>query len=250
MAGHSKWANIKHRKGAQDAKRSKQIARLVKAIEAAAKTGGADPDANPALATAIQKAKDNDVPKDNIERALKRAAGAEGGGVDYEYATFEGYAPAGVALYIECLTDNRNRASNEVRGAFKKMGGNMAEPGAVGYLFSRHGEIRVPAEGIEEDDILLAALEAGIDEVTLEDDTYLVTTDPKNLQDVRVALEEAEIPVRSSEVTLRPSVNVPVHDEAEAKRVLKLIDTLEDLDDVQNVYANFDIPDNILEAVA
>lgn len=249
MAGHSKWANIKHRKGAQDAKRSKMTARLIKAIEAAARTGGADPEGNPTLAAAIQKAKDNDVPKDNIERAVKRAAGEEGG-VDYEYATFEGYAPAGVALYIECLTDNRNRASNEVRGAFKKTGGNMAEPGAVGYLFSRLGEIVVPAEGVEEDDILVAGLEAGIEEVSLEDDVYLVTTDPKALQDVRAALEEAELPVRSSEVTLRPSVNVPVHDEAEAKRVLQLVETLEDLDDVQNVYANFDIPDQVLESVA
>lgn len=249
MAGHSKWANIKHRKGAQDAKRSKVFARLIKAIEAAARTGGADPDANPALATAIQKAKDNDVPKDNIERALKRAAGEEGA-VAYEYATFEGYAPAGVAVYIECLTDNRNRASNEVRGVFKKNGGNLAEPGAVGYLFSRQGEIQVPAEGVEEDDILVAGLEAGIDEVTLDDGTYLVTTDPKALQDVRTALEEAEVPVSGSEVTLRPSVNVPVADEDEAKRVLKLIDMLEDLDDVQSVYSNFDIPDQVLETVA
>jgi YebC/PmpR family DNA-binding regulatory protein len=249
MAGHSKWANIKHRKGAQDAKRSKVFARLIKAIEAAARTGGPDPDANPALATAIQKAKDNDVPKDNIERALKRAAGEEGA-VSYEHATFEGYAPAGVAVYIECLTDNRNRASNEVRGVFKKNGGNLAEPGAVGYLFSRLGEIVVPAEGIEEDDVLEAGLEAGIEEIALQDDAYQVTTDPKALQAVRAALEQADIPVRGSEVTLRPSVTVPVHDEGEAKRVLKLIDMLEELDDVQSVYSNFDIPDQVLEAVA
>lgn len=249
MAGHSKWANIKHRKGAQDAKRGKLFARLIKGIEAAARTGGADPDANPTLATAIQKAKDNDVPKDNIDRAIKRAAGKEGG-VDYDYVVYEGYAPGGVAMYVECLTDNKNRAANEVRSAFKKYGGDLAEPGAVGYLFNRVGEAVVPADGVEEDDILVAGLEAGITDVAGDDDSYVITTDPGDLQDVRAALTDAGLPVTRSEVTLRATVNVPVEGESEARRVLDLIDALEDSDDVQNVYANFDIPDQVLEAVA
>ncbi|QBI21464.1 YebC/PmpR family DNA-binding transcriptional regulator [Egibacter rhizosphaerae] len=250
MAGHSKWANIKHKKSAQDARRGKLFARLIRAIEAAARQGGADPDANPTLATAIQKAKDNSVPKDNIERALKRAAGKEGGGAEYEYVYYEGYAPSGVAVYVECLTDNKNRATNDVRTAFNKNGGNLADAGAVSYLFARTGLVLVPADQVEEDDILLAALDAGISEVSLDDSTYTVRTEPQDLQPVRAALEEAGIPVPSSEVTQVPSVIVPVEDEDGARQVLRLVDALEDCDDVQNVYTNFDIPERVLEVVA
>ena len=250
MSGHSKWSTIKRKKGALDAQRGKLFARLIRGIEAAAKTGGADPEANPTLATAIQKARDASVPKDNIDRALKRAAGKEAGAIDYEQVFYEGYAPSGVAIYVECLTDNRNRAANDVRTAFNKNGGSLAEAGAVGYLFSRTGVVLVPADEVEEDDILAAALEAGIDDVRADGSSYAVITDASDLPDVRSALEEAGVPVQSSEVTMLPSVTVPIEDEGAAKQVLRLVDALEDCDDVQNVYTNFDIPDNVLEAVA
>lgn len=250
MSGHSKWSTIKRKKGALDAKRGKLFGRLIKGVGAAAREGGADPEANPTLATAIQKAKDASVPKDNIERALKRAAGKESGAVAYEQIFYEGYAPGGVALYVECLTDNRNRAANEVRGAFNKHGGNLAEPNAVNYLFSRSGVITVRADETTEDDLLVAGLEAGIEDVRLDDDTFTVTTQPSDTHKVRQALETAGVHVQSSEVTMLPSVNVPVEDEGTAKQVLRLIDALEDCDDVQAVYSNFDIPDEILEAVA
>jgi YebC/PmpR family DNA-binding regulatory protein len=249
MSGHSKWSTIKHKKGAADAKRGKLFARLIRGIEAAAKVGGADPDANPTLATMIQKAKDASVPKDNIERALKRASG-DLEGVNYDTIYYEGYAPGGVALYVECLTDNRNRAANDVRAAFNKHGGSLAEPGAVNYLFSRTGVIIVPADGVSEDDLLLAGLEAGIDDVSLDGGSYTVTTDPSDVQAVRSALEEAGIGVDSSETTMLPSVSVPITEESTAKAVLRLLEALEDCDDVQAVYSNFDIPDQILEAVA
>lgn len=250
MSGHSKWSTIKRKKGAADAKRGKLFARLVRAIEAAAKDGGADPEGNPTLATAIQKARDNSVPKDNIERALKRAAGKEGGGVEYEQIFYEGYAPGGVALYVECLTDNRNRAANDVRAAFNKHGGSLAEPGAVNYLFNRTGRIVVRADDVSEDDVLMAGLEAGIDDVEADGDVLTVSTDPADLHQVRAALEDAGIAIAESETTMVPSVTVPVGDEITAKQVLRLVDALEDCDDVQNVYTNFDIPDQILEAVA
>lgn len=250
MSGHSKWSTIKHKKGAADAKRGKLFARLIRGIEAAARDGGADPDANPTLATAVQKAKDASVPKDNIERALKRAAGREGGGVDYETVYYEGYAQGGVALYVECLTDNRNRAANDVRAAFNKNGGSLAEPGAVNYLFTRTGVILVPTDAAEEDDLLLAGLEAGITDVVIEGDTFRITTEPTDVNDVRRALEDSGIRVSSSETTMLPSVSVPVGEEGTAKQVLRLVEALEDCDDVQEVYTNFDIPDQILEAVA
>jgi YebC/PmpR family DNA-binding regulatory protein len=250
VSGHSKWSTIKHKKGAADAKRGKLFARLIRGIEAAARDGGADPDANPTLATAIQKAKDSSVPKDNIERALKRAAGREGGDVAYETVSYEGYAPGGVAVYVECLTDNRNRAANDVRAAFNKNGGSLAEPGAVNYLFTRTGVVMVPVEGSSEDDILLAGLDAGITDVVVEGDSYRVTSDPADVNHVRQALLDAQVPVDSSESTMLPSVSVPVADEGVARQVLRLIDALEDCDDVQNVYANFDISDEVLEAVA
>ena len=249
MSGHSKWATIKHQKGAKDAKRGKLFARLIRGIEAAAKVGGADPAGNPTLQTAIQKARDASVPKDNIERALKRAAGGLDD-VTYDTIYYEGYAPGGVALYVECLTDNRNRAANDVRAAFNKNGGSLAEPGAVNYLFSRAGVVVVPAEGTSEDDILMAGLEAGIDDVTQEGDTFTVKSDPGDVQAVRSALEEAGIRVESADVTMLPSVTVPITEEGVAKQVLRLLDVLDDVDDVQNVYSNFDIPDQILQAVA
>jgi len=249
VSGHSKWSTIKHKKSALDAKRGKLFARLIRGIEAAAKVGGPDPEANPTLATAIQKARDASVPKDNIERALKRASG-EIEGVAYETVYYEGYAPGGVALYVECVTDNRNRAANDVRAAFNKNGGSLAEPGAVNYLFNRRGVIMVRTDAASEDDILLAGLEAGITDVVTEGDMYRVTTEPSDLQAVREALEQAGIPIESAESTMLPTVTVPVSDEATAKQVLRLLDALDDCDDVQNVYSNFDIPDQILEAVA
>ena len=249
MAGHSKWANIKHRKAQQDAKRGKLFNRLIKAIEAAAREGGPDPEANPTLADAIAKAKDASVPKDNIERAVKRASG-EDGGVAYEQVFFEGYAPSGVAVYVECLTDNRNRAAMEVRAAFKKHGGSLAEPGAVDYLFRRAGVIVVPVDGADEDAVLEAGLEAGIEEIESDAEHHTITTDPSAIREVRAALEAAGVPVTSAEVTMLPHTQVPVTDEDAARTVMRLIAALDDCDDVQHVYANFDIPDKVLEEVA
>jgi YebC/PmpR family DNA-binding regulatory protein len=249
VSGHSKWATIKHQKGAKDAKRGKLFARLIRGIEAAAKVGGANPVGNPTLADAIQKAKDASVTKDSVERALKRAAGGLEG-VDYVALTYEGYGPGGVAIFVECLTDNRNRAANDVRAAFNKNGGTLAAPGAVNYLFSRTGVVLVAAEGVAEDDLIAAGLEAGIEDVTREGDTFTVTALPSDLPTLRQTLEQAGLPVLSSESTLLPSVTVQVGDEAVAKQVLRLLEALEDCDDVQNVYANFDIPDSLLTAVA
>ena len=249
MSGHSKWSSIKHKKGAADAKRGKLFARLIRGIESAAKVGGANPEGNPTLTDAIQKARDASVPKDNIERALKRVSG-DADGVSYETVHYEGYAPGGVALYVECLTDNRNRAANDVRAAFNKNGGSLAAPGAVNYLFTRTGVVIVPATSTTEDNVLLAGLEAGISDVVQEGDSFTVTTEPNDVYAVRAALEEAGIGVASSEVTMLPSVSVAITEESSAKAVLRLVEALEDCDDVQNVYANFDIPDRLLEAVA
>ena len=250
MSGHSKWSTIKRKKGAADAKRGKLFARLIKAIEAAARDGGADPAANPTLATMVQKARDASVPKDNIERALARAAGKEGGGAAWETIFYEGYAPGGVAVYVECLTDNRNRAAADVRSAFNKNGGNLAEPGAVNYLFTRVGVITVPADRTTEDDILLAGLDAGITDVETDGETFTVRCEPEDVQKVRAALEEAGIPVAEADATMLPSVSIRIEDEGVARQILRLMDQLEDSDDVQNVYANFDIADELMEAVA
>jgi len=249
VSGHSKWATIKRKKGAIDAQRGKLFARLIRGIEAAAKVGGPDPAGNPTLQTAIEKAKSASVPKDNIERALKRAAGAEEG-VNYDTIYYEGYAPGGVALYVECLTDNRNRAANDVRASFNKHGGSLAEPGAVNYLFSRTGVIVVSASSTTEDDLLMAGLEAGIEDVILDGDDFTVKCQPNDLFGLRDALTAEGIEVKSADTTLLPSVTVQVTDEGIAKQILRLLDALDDCDDVQEVYANFDIPDNILEAVA
>ena len=244
MAGHSKWANIKHRKGRQDAKRGKLFAKLIKGIEAAARTGGSDPDGNPTLATAIQKAKDASVPKDNIERAVARGAG-DADGVEYEEIWYEGYGPGGVALYVEILTDNRNRAAADVRSTFTKHGGSLGEPGSVAYLFEQKGYLLVTGD---EDTVMLAALEGGADDVEASDDHWEVTCAPGDLVAVRAAVEDAGVTVDQGEVSQIASISVPVN-EATAPKVLRLVDALEDLDDVQAVHANFDIPDDVLASL-
>lgn len=241
MAGHSKWANIKHRKGRQDASRGKLFAKLIRAIESAARTGGGDPAANATLATAIQKAKDASVPKDTIERAVARGSG-DLEGVDYEEIWYEGYAPGGVALYVQILTDNRNRAASDVRAAFNKNNGSLGEPGSVGYLFDQKGYIL--AEG-DEDVVMMAALEGGAEDVRASDDQWEIVSAPADLPAVRAALEDAEVAIDQAEVTQMPSTTIPV-DAATAPKVLRLVDTLEDLDDVQAVFANFDIPDEVM----
>ncbi len=241
MAGHSKWANIKHRKGREDAKRGKLFAKLIKSIESAARTGGSDVSANPTLVTAIQKAKDNSVPKDNIDRAVARGVG-DVDGVHYDEVFYEGYAPGGVALYVQILTDNRNRASSDVRSAFSKNGGNLGEPGSVGYLFEQKGYILATGD---EDTVMMAAIEGGAEDVSPEGDQWEIICGPGDLQSVRSELEAADVTIDSADVTYLPSVSVAV-DATSAPKVLRLVDALEDLDDVQEVYANFDIPDDVL----
>jgi YebC/PmpR family DNA-binding regulatory protein len=241
VAGHSKWANIKHRKGRQDAKRGKLFAKLIKSIESAARTGGPDVDSNPTLATAIQKAKDNSVPKDNIERAVARGAG-DVDGVVYIEAFYEGYAAGGVALYVQILTDNRNRAASDVRSAFSKNGGNLGEPGSVGYLFEQKGYILASGD---EDTVMMAALEGGAEDIAGEDGQWEVICAPGDLQNVRAGLEASGVQIESGDITYLPSTSIGL-DESTAPKVLRLVDALEDLDDVQAVFANFDIPDHIL----
>ena len=241
MSGHSKWANIKHRKGRQDAKRGKLFAKLTKAIEASARAGGGDTAMNPTLATAVQKAKDASVPKDNIERAIARGAG-DVDGVDYEEIWYEGYGPGGVAVYVHVLTDNRNRAASDVRSAFSRNGGNLGEPGSVSYLFTQKGVII--ATGAE-DDVMVAALDAGAEDVFESDELWEVVTAPGDLAAVRAALEASGIGIETSDITQVPATSVPVG-VADAAKVLRLVDAVEDLDDVQDVYANFDIPDELL----
>lgn len=245
MAGHSKWANIKHRKGRQDAKRGKLFAKLTRAIEAAARAGGADLDGNPTLATAIQKAKDASVPKDNIERAVARGAGGMEG-VEYEEFYYEGYAPGGVALLIHVLTDNRNRAASDVRAVLTRSGGSLGEPGSVGYLFDQRGFILASGD---EDTVMMAALEGGADDIIESGDQWEIVSAPGDLAAVRAELEAADVSIDQAEVTQMPSTSVPV-DAATAPKVLRIVDALEDLDDVQAVYANFDIPDEILADVS
>jgi len=244
MAGHSKWANIKHRKGRQDAKRGKLFAKLIKSIESATRNGGSDLASNPTLATAVQKAKDNSVPKDNIDRAIARGSG-DVDGVDYVEAFYEGYAPGGVALYVHILTDNRNRAASDVRSAFTKNGGNLGEPGSVGYLFEQKGYVLVSGD---EDTVMLAALEGGAEDIMPEGDQWEIVSEPGDLPNVRAELEAAGVTIDSADVTYLPSVSVAV-DAATAPKVLRLVDALEDLDDVQEVYANFDIPDELLASL-
>jgi YebC/PmpR family DNA-binding regulatory protein len=246
MSGHSKWATTKHQKAAKDAKRGKLFAKLIKNIEVAARVGGGDPDGNPTLWDAIQKAKKSSVPNDNIDRAVKRGSGQEAGGADYSSITYEAYGPSGVAIMIECLTDNRNRAATDVRLAVTRNGGNMADPGSVSYLFSRKGVVTVPKGGLSEDDLLLAVLDAGAEEVTDAGEAFEVVSEPTDLVAVRTAVVDAGIDYDSAEASFVASVPV-VLDVDGARKVLKLIDAIEDLDDVQNVYSSADIPDEVLE---
>jgi YebC/PmpR family DNA-binding regulatory protein len=238
MSGHSKWATTKHKKAVIDQRRAKSFAKLIKNIEVAAKMGGADMSGNPTLVDAVQKAKKTSVPNDNIDRAIKRGAGLTGEVVEYTTIMYEGYAANGVALLIECLTDNKNRAAAEVRTAMSRNGGAMADPGSVAYNFARKGLIVVPAEGTTEDDILLAVLEAGAEEVVAEDDTFEVFTEPSDLVATRTALQEAGIDYDSADVAFVPNLKIDVDAET-ARKVFRLIDALEDSDDVQNVYSNY-----------
>ncbi len=246
MAGHSKWANIKHRKSRQDAARGKLFAKLAKAIEAAARQGGGDPAANATLATAIAKAKAASMPNDNIQRAIKRGTGETEGGAAFEEIWYEGYAPGGVALYVHVLTDNRNRAASEVRSTFTRHGGSLGEPGSVGYLFTQKGLLLVTGD---EDDVMLAAIEAGAEDVRPADGQFEVVCAPSDLGTVEAALREAGVQVDSTDVTQLPATTVPV-DEQTAPKVLRLVEALEDLDDVQEVYANFEIDDAVMAAFA
>lgn len=245
MAGHSKWATTKHKKAANDAKRGKEFAKLVKNIEVAARTGGGDPAANPTLDDMIKKAKKASVPNDNIERARKRGSGEEAGGADWETLMYEGYGPNGVAMLIECLTDNRNRAATEVRTAMTKNGGNLGEAGSVSYLFTRTGVVIVHKGELTEDDVLMAVLEAGAEEVNDLGEQFEVVCAPTDIQAVKAALEEAGIEVEDSDQEFRASVEVPLEAD-DAKKIFRLIDALEDSDDVQNVFTNADIPDEVL----
>jgi YebC/PmpR family DNA-binding regulatory protein len=248
MSGHSKWATTKHKKAVVDAKRSSMFAKLIKNIEVAARTGGGDMAGNPTLYDAVQKAKKSSVPNDNIDRAVKRGSGAEAGAAEYQAITYEGYGPNGVAVLIECLTDNRNRAAAEVRTALTRNGGNLADPGSVSYLFTRKGVIVVPKAGVTEDDVLTAVLDAGAEEVNDLGDVFEVVSEATDLVQVRKALQDAGIDYDSAEAQFVPSVAVPL-DEDGARKIFKLIDALEDSDDVQSVYANFDVSDEVMEAV-
>jgi YebC/PmpR family DNA-binding regulatory protein len=247
MSGHSKWATIKHKKGAADKARGKLFAKLIRQVEVAAREGGGDPDMNPTLRTMYQKARSASVPLDTIEKAIKRGTG-DLEGVIYEQITYEGYAPHGVAVLIDVLTDNRNRTGSDIRTALKKNGGSIAEPGAVSWQFERKGVVILPAS-VDEDSVMLAALDAGLEDLVSEGDTWRLTTAPADLPAVRTALEEAGIPIESADTTMVSSTEVMLDSAEAAKAVLRVIDALEDNDDVQDVYANFDIPDEILQAV-
>lgn len=245
MAGHSKWATTKHKKAANDAKRSKLWAKLIKDIEVAARTGGGDPAGNPTLDDMIKKAKKASVPGDNIERARKRGSGEEAGGADWQNIMYEGYGPNGVAMLIECLTDNRNRAASEVRTAMTKNNGNMAESGSVSYMFNRKGVVTVKQGELSEDDVLMAVLDAGAEEVQAVGDMFEIISAPSDIQAIKEALVEAEIEVEQAESDFRADVLVPLNAD-DARKIFKLIDALEDSDDVQNVYTNIDLSDEVL----
>jgi YebC/PmpR family DNA-binding regulatory protein len=248
MSGHSKWATTKHKKAVVDAKRGKLFARLIKNVEVAARTGGGDPAGNPTLFDAITKAKKNSVPNDNIDRAVKRGSGQEAGGADYQTITYEGYGPQGVAILIECLTDNRNRAGTDVRTALTRNGGSLANPGSVAYLFSRKGVVIVPKSAASEDDVLAAVLDAGAEECNDLGEAFEVVCEPTDLLAVRNALQAAGIEYESAESSFLPSTTVAL-DEDGARKVFRLIDALEDCDDVQNVYANFDVADEVMQLI-
>jgi len=247
MSGHSKWATTKHKKAVVDAKRGKLFAKLIKNVEVAARTGGGDPAGNPTLFDAIQKAKKSSVPNDNIDRAVRRGSGQEAGGATYENITYEGYAPGGVAVLVECLTDNRNRAASDVRVAFTRNGGALADPGSVSYLFNRKGVVIVgKTAGVTEDDLLGAVLDAGAEEVNDLGESFEVTSEATDVVAVRSALQDAGIDYESADIAFVPTMEIPV-DEDHARSVFRVIDALEDSDDVQDVYANYSVSDDIME---
>jgi YebC/PmpR family DNA-binding regulatory protein len=250
MSGHSKWSSIKHKKGAADAKRGKLFSKLTRAIIVAAREGGPDPAANLALQNAIEKARSYSMPKDNIERAIARGSGAGADTETFEHIVYEGYGPNGVAIIAEALTDNRNRTASDVRHVFTKNDGNLGTTGAVAWLFERRGIVMVDADRADEDTVTLAAAEGGAEDVTQDGSSFEVTTSPEALSSVREALEQAGIEVESAETTMVPKTTIELDDEAAARKTLRLIDALEELDDVSEVYANFDIPERLLEAVA
>jgi YebC/PmpR family DNA-binding regulatory protein len=248
MSGHSKWATTKHKKAVVDAKRSKLFAKLIKTIEVAARTGGGDLAGNPTLADAVAKAKGQSVPNDNIDRAIKRGSGELGDAAAYEEITYEAYGPDGVAILVECLTDNRNRAASDVRVAITRNGGRIADPGSVAYLFQRKGIVIVDKEGLSEDDVLVAVLDAGAEEVNDLGDAFEVVSEATDLHATRAAVTDAGLPLQSADIAWMPTVSVPVEEEG-ARKVLRIVDALEDLDDVQNVWFNADIADEIMELV-
>jgi YebC/PmpR family DNA-binding regulatory protein len=252
MSGHSKWATTKHKKAVIDAKRGKLFAKLIKNIEVAARTGGGDPGGNPTLYDAIQKAKKTSVPNENIDRAVKRGSGAESGGADWQTIVYEGYGPGGVAFLVECLTDNRNRAAMEVRTALTRAGGSLADPGSVSYLFTRKGVVLLDksqdGRELSEDDVLTAVLDAGAEDVNDNGETWEVVSEPGDLVAVRTALQAAGIDYDSAEAQFVPSTQIELDAEG-AKKIFRLIDALEDSDDVQNVYANYDVSDEVMELV-
>src|SRR4029450_428554 len=249
VSGHSKWSSIKHKKGAADARRGKLFSKLSRAIIVAARDGGPDPASNLALQNAIEKARSYSMPKDNIERAIARGSGADTDAQAFETVIYEGYGPGGVAILVEALTDNRNRTAADVRPTFAKSDGNLGEAGAVGWLFERRGVVLVDGD-VEEDELTLAAAEGGADDVSLDGSTYQGIAPTENLSSVREEIEEAGIEVQSAELTMVPKTTIELDDEATAKKVLRLVDALEENDDVQDVYSNFDIPERVLEAVA
>jgi YebC/PmpR family DNA-binding regulatory protein len=249
LSGHSKWSSIKHKKGAADAKRGALFTKLSRAITVAAKEGGSDPAANLALQNAVEKARSYSMPKDNIERAIARGSGADADGSTYETVIYEGYGPEGVAVLVEALTDNRNRTASDVRHLFSKYGGNLGATGAVAWQFERRGVLLVSAEGVDEDDLMLAAADAGADDVDLDGSTYQVTCAPETLRSVRQGLEAAGYAIDSAELSMVPKTTVGISDEGAARKVIHLVEGLEEADDVQDVYANFDISEAILEAV-
>ncbi len=250
MSGHSKWSSIKHKKGAADAKRGKLFSKLSRAIIVAAKEGGGNPADNLALQNAIEKARSYSMPKDNIDRAIAKGSGADADASAFETVVYEGFGPSGVAVIVEALTDNRNRTASDVRHVFAKNDGNLGGSGAVAWLFERRGLVVVDADGVDEDELTLAAAEGGAEDVAIDGSTYQVTSAPEQLATVREAVEAAGFTVDTAELTMVPKTTVEVADESEAKKILRLMDQLEDNDDVQDVYANFDIPERVLEAVA
>ena len=250
MSGHSKWSSIKHKKGAADAKRGQLFSKLSRAIIVAAKEGGPDPDGNLALQNAIEKARSYSMPKDNIERAIAKGSGADADASSYETVIYEGYGPEGVAVLVEAVTDNRNRTASEVRHAFTKHGGNLGTTGAVAWQFERRGVVLVAAAGADEDALVMTAAEAGADDVELDGSSFVVTSAPEAVAPVRQALDDAGFAVESVDLAMVPKTTVAVSDESTARRIMNLVEGLEETEDVQDVYANFDIPEAVLEAVA